>query len=143
MSKNLCAAYNYDAMENTLYVSNAFRKKASQYGTIEYNTLRNLRNENPGIRVEEMQKVEKGNGLNYSKMEKVISMCRDKEARFAVYETIKEYSNPDSEKYKNMVEKIREKLNFTSLAYLRLDDMLDSTGLDHSKLCTYCWTGKE
>jgi len=92
MSKNLCAAYNYDAMENTLYVSNAFRKKASQYGTIEYNTLRNLRNENPGIRVEEMQKVEKGNGLNYSKMEKVISMCRDKEARFAVYETIKEYS---------------------------------------------------
>ena len=31
MSKNLCAAYNYDAMENTLYVSNAFRKKASQY----------------------------------------------------------------------------------------------------------------
>lgn len=37
MSKNLCAAYNYDAMENTLYVSNAFRKKASQYGTTEYN----------------------------------------------------------------------------------------------------------
>lgn len=58
-------------------------------------------------------------------------------------ETLFEYANPDSEKYKNMVEKIREKLNFTSLAYLRLDDMLDSTGLDHSKLCTYCWTGKE
>ena len=74
MSKNLCAAYNYDAMENVLYVSNAFRKKASQYGTTEYNTLRNLRNDNPGIRVEEMQKVEKGNGLNYSKMEKVINM---------------------------------------------------------------------
>ena len=28
----------------------------------------------------------------YSKMETVIGMCRDKEARFAVYETIKEYS---------------------------------------------------
>ena len=25
----------------------------------------------------------------------------------------------------------------------RLDDMLDSTGLDHCKLCTYCWNGKE
>lgn len=58
-------------------------------------------------------------------------------------ETLSEYTNPDSEKYKNMVEKIRERLNFSSLAYLRLDDMLDSTGLDHSKLCTYCWNGKE
>ena len=59
MSKNLCAAYNYDAMENTLYVSNAFRKKASQYGTIEYNTLRNLRNDNPGIKVMEVPKSER------------------------------------------------------------------------------------
>ena len=23
------------------------------------------------------------------------------------------------------------------------DDMLDSTGLDHCKLCTYCWNGQE
>lgn len=92
MSKNLCAAYNYDAMENVLYVSNAFRKKASQYDTTEYNTLRNLRNDNPNITIKEMQKVEKGNGLTYSKMEKVIGMCRDKEERFAVYKTVKEYS---------------------------------------------------
>lgn len=92
MSKNLCAAYNYDALNNVLYASKVFVKKASQYGTTEYNTLKNLRNDNPGITIEEMQKVEKGNGLTYSKMEKVIGMCRDKEARFAVYETVKEYS---------------------------------------------------
>lgn len=54
-----------------------------------------------------------------------------------------EYIDPDSEKYKNMVDLICKKLQFTSLAYLRLDDMLDSVGIDHSKLCTYCWTGKE
>ena len=36
-----------------------------------------------------------------------------------------------------------EKLHFTSLGYLRLDDMLDSVGIDKSKLCTYCWNGKE
>jgi amidophosphoribosyltransferase len=58
-------------------------------------------------------------------------------------EIIKEYVDPDSEKYKQMVEKVREKLHFTSLAYLRLDDMLDSTGVDKENLCTYCWNGEE
>lgn len=58
-------------------------------------------------------------------------------------ETLKEYTDPNSEKYQKMVEKIGEKLHFTSLAYLRLDDMLDSVGIDKSKLCTYCWNGKE
>jgi len=58
-------------------------------------------------------------------------------------EVLAEYANPDSEKYANMVEAIRKELNFTSLKYLRLDDMLESTGLPADKLCTYCWTGKE
>ena len=58
-------------------------------------------------------------------------------------EIIREYTDPDSEKYKQMVEKVREKLHFTSLAYLRLDDMLESTGVDKENLCTYCWNGEE
>ncbi len=58
-------------------------------------------------------------------------------------EILYEYANPDSDKYKVMVDKIRERLHFTSLEYLRLDDMLDSVGIDTSKLCTYCWNGKE
>ena len=58
-------------------------------------------------------------------------------------ETIYKYTDPDGEKYKAMVKRIGEILHFTSLAYLRLDDMLDSVGIDKSKLCTYCWTGKE
>lgn len=58
-------------------------------------------------------------------------------------ETICEYANPDSEKYKAMVEAIAKKLHFTSLHYQRLDDMLDAIGIDHDKLCTYCWNGKE
>lgn len=57
--------------------------------------------------------------------------------------TLKEYTDPDSEKYKKMVEKIGEKLHFTSLMYHRLDDLTDSVGLDPDKLCTYCWSGKE
>ncbi len=58
-------------------------------------------------------------------------------------EILQEYANPDSEKYENMIEGIRQKLNFTSLRYHRLDDMLDSVGIDHDKLCTYCWNGEE
>lgn len=58
-------------------------------------------------------------------------------------EVLSEYANPDSEKYAVMVDKIREKLNFTSLQFNRLDDMLDSVGIEPCKLCTYCWDGKE
>ena len=58
-------------------------------------------------------------------------------------QTLFEYVDPDGEKYKKMVEVIRQKLHFTSLAFLRVDDMLDSVGIDKNKLCTYCWDGKE
>jgi amidophosphoribosyltransferase len=58
-------------------------------------------------------------------------------------ETLEEYADPDSEKYQKMVDGICKKLNFTSLRYHRLDDMLESVGIDPDKLCTYCWNGKE
>lgn len=58
-------------------------------------------------------------------------------------EVLSEYANPESENYEKMIEEIRKELNFTSLRYNRLDDMLDSVGIDSCKLCTYCWDGKE
>ena len=58
-------------------------------------------------------------------------------------EILDEYADPDSEKYKMMEEGIRKKLNFTSLRFNRLDDMLDAVGIDRDKLCTYCWNGRE
>lgn len=58
-------------------------------------------------------------------------------------EVLQEYADPESEKYKRMVEEIRKEQNFTSLQFNRLDDMLDSVGIDKRKLCTYCWNGKE
>lgn len=58
-------------------------------------------------------------------------------------EIIKEYIDPDGEKYANMIEEIRKQLHFTSLRYHRLDDMIEAVGLDPDKLCTYCWNGKE
>ena len=58
-------------------------------------------------------------------------------------EVLSEYANPESDKYNTMVEEIRKELNFTSLRFNRLDDMLDACGIDKDKLCTYCWDGKE
>lgn len=58
-------------------------------------------------------------------------------------DTIKEYTNPDGEKYQKMVDKICETLHFTSLRYHRLDDMIDAVGIGADKLCTYCWNGEE
>ncbi len=58
-------------------------------------------------------------------------------------EIIEEYADPDSERHQKMVERIGEKLHFTSLRYHRLDDMIAATGVPAEKLCTYCWNGKE
>ena len=56
---------------------------------------------------------------------------------------LKAYVNPDSAEYNEMVDRICKQLNFTTLRYHRLDDMIDSVGIDKCKLCTYCWDGRE
>jgi len=67
--------------------------------------------------------------------------------RKAIYELegditdLKEYSDPDSEKYAIMVEKIAEMLDLDSLMYQRLDDLVEAIGLPKEKLCTHCWDG--
>lgn len=58
-------------------------------------------------------------------------------------EVLQEYTHPESPKYDQMVEEIRKELNFTTLRYNRLDDMLAAVGIPEEKLCTYCWNGKE
>ncbi len=54
---------------------------------------------------------------------------------------LREYSDPDSEKYKNMVAKIAETLDLDTLMYQRLDDLVVAIGLPKKKLCTHCWDG--
>lgn len=58
-------------------------------------------------------------------------------------EMLQDYANPDSDNYKEMIEEIRKQLNFTTLCYHRLDDLIASIGISPCKLCTYCWNGKE
>ena len=56
---------------------------------------------------------------------------------------LSDYADPQSKRYEEMNEEIRKELNFTSLRYHRLDDLVASVGIEPCKLCTYCWNGKE
>ena len=58
-------------------------------------------------------------------------------------EILQTYTDPESPQYDKMVEEIRKELNFTTLRYNRLDDMLEAVGIPKENLCTYCWDGKE
>ena len=58
-------------------------------------------------------------------------------------ERLKTYADPDTKEYAAMLEEIRKEMNFTSLKYLRLDDLVRATGMGADCLCTYCWNGEE
>ncbi len=66
-------------------------------------------------------------------------IIREREGEDVSDEVLSDYADPDSANYREMVEEIRKQLNFTSLRFHRLDDMVESTGFDKSRLCTYCW----
>ena len=57
-------------------------------------------------------------------------------------EILEHYCNPDGDRYKTMLEHIRMELNFTTLEYNRLDDILEAVGIPQCRLCTHCWNGK-
>ncbi len=54
-----------------------------------------------------------------------------------------DYANPESDRYHRMVDRMCREMNFSSLAFNRLDDAIKATGLDENHLCTYCWNGRE
>lgn len=54
-------------------------------------------------------------------------------------EDISEYLDENSEKYKKMVEFIRQKIGGTTLKYQKLNDMVEAIGLPKENLCLHCW----
>lgn len=86
--------------------------------------------------------------LNFSRSNSELDLItrriiQEREGTRVSDELLADYANPDSENYKEMVEEIRIKLNFTTLRFHRLDDLVASIGLSPCKLCTYCWSGKK
>ncbi len=70
-------------------------------------------------------------------------MIRKREGDECPREVLDEYANPCSCKYAQLIEDIRKQQNFTSLRFHRLDDLLESIGIEPCKVCTYCFNGKE
>ena len=54
-----------------------------------------------------------------------------------------EYADAGTERGQCLLHSICGKLGFSSLGYQSLDNLLEAIGLDRSKVCTYCWNGKE
>ncbi len=84
--------------------------------------------------------------LNFSRSKSELDLA----ARTAIREIegdsprdLQPYTQAGSEKHCLMVERIRQRLNLTSLRYQRLEDLVAAIGLPKEKLCTYCWDGAE
>lgn len=84
--------------------------------------------------------------LNFSRSRSELDLA----GRWAIKELIgrdigdpAEYTDPNSENYKAMVDVIRKKLGLTTLHYQRLENLVKAIGLPKEKLCTYCWDGVE
>ena len=54
-------------------------------------------------------------------------------------ENLGEYYTPGSEKYVEMIDRIRQRLRLTTLQYQKLDDLVQAIGLPKEELCTHCW----
>ncbi|MGB5909582.1 MAG: amidophosphoribosyltransferase, partial [Promethearchaeia archaeon] len=82
--------------------------------------------------------------LNFSRSSSELDLA----GRWAIKELIGkdidnpiDYTDPESDKFKEMVEIIRRKLKLTSLKYQKLENLVKAIGLPKEKLCTYCWDG--
>ena len=86
--------------------------------------------------------------LNFSRSKSEMELItrrviREKEGDNVTPEVLKEYADPHSCKYEEMLKEICKIQNFTSLRYHRLDDLLESIGIDPCQVCTYCFDGRE
>jgi amidophosphoribosyltransferase len=53
------------------------------------------------------------------------------------------YTHHGTDAYKAMEDRVRKRLNLTTLKYQRLEDLVEAIGLPKERLCTYCWDGAE
>lgn len=86
--------------------------------------------------------------LNFSRSKSDLELItrrviREREGDNCPQEILDEYADPTTERYAQMIEDIRKQQNFTTLRYHRLDDLIESIGIEPCKLCTYCFNGKE
>jgi amidophosphoribosyltransferase len=81
--------------------------------------------------------------LNFSQSRSTLELASRKAIKQLEGEetNYKEYVDPNSEKYRAMVEQIAKDLGMDSLIYQDLGDLVEAIGLPKEKLCTHCWDG--
>ena len=58
-------------------------------------------------------------------------------------EHLDEYADCSTQRGQCLLKTICEDMGFSSLGYQSLDGLLEAIGIDKSRICTYCWTGKD
>jgi len=84
--------------------------------------------------------------LNFSRSKSDLDLAGRRAIKDIYGETqpdLGEYLDQNLDKYKKIVDKIRKELNFTSLKYQKIEDLVAAIGLPKEQLCTYCWDGEE
>jgi amidophosphoribosyltransferase len=82
--------------------------------------------------------------LNFSRSRSTLDLAGRKaikELEGAETGFLDEYGTPGTDRYKAMIEKIRQNLGVTTLRYQKLTDLIEAIGLPKDKVCTHCWDG--
>ena len=82
--------------------------------------------------------------LNFSTSKSEWDLAARRAIREIEGETVNDlsaYTRPETGSYKAMEEKIRRRLNLTTLKYQLLEDLIEAISLPKGKICTYCWDG--
>lgn len=99
--KNL-TGYTYDALNDTLTITEAFAKRASVLHSAEYEIIREFRATHPGRPINLADKKTSNNRplkLSFKQMGEFIAKCRDAEARTARFEQVKALSKVQPSPY--------------------------------------------
>lgn len=82
--------------------------------------------------------------LNFSRSRSTLDLAGRKaikEIEGTEENNLEEYAKPGTDRYYEMIEKIRQKLGVTTLKYQKLDDLVGAIGLPKERICTHCWDG--
>lgn len=71
---------------------------------------------------------------------RAIAKLEERELTDEIIEGYLEFGSP---KYYAMVEEIRKELNLNTLKFQKLEKLIEAIGVDPSKVCTYCWNGRD
>lgn len=85
--------------------------------------------------------------LNFSRSNSEMDLItrrviRELEGEDPSEEVLNEYADSSTERYRNMVDRIRQIMHFTTLRYPRVQDIIEAIGLPADQVCTYCWDGQ-